>query len=378
MKQPIFQLGRFSILPIVTYLIFLSACSNSETIDVALIGAHSGKRSEVGVSVRNAVQLNVDQINAKGGIQGRKINLTIFDNKESSEKCYELLTDIIQNDYHFVIGPNYSSMAEATLKAIANNNILVISPTMSTDFMTGQDDSFIRTALHIGLQAETLSKYTLNKEFKRVAVIYDVKNAKYAEALFLSYKNLVERQGVAITMAKGMDDNQQSAMLAIAEKVNSTQPDAILLCLSAFDSANIAQQLHKVGSTAMILGGSWAQTNDLLQHGGRTVEGMVLVAMYKKPVKETSRYSKFKRDYYERYNHKPSFTSVSGFDASNVLFKGMQLAKEISPTEVKHEIIQKGEFESLHDKIKIDENGDAIGVYQVVKVNNNAFEIINL
>lgn len=379
MKQVNFQLRRLLIFHIIfAYLILLSSCSNSDSIDVALIGAHSGKRSEVGVSIRNAVQLNVDQVNARGGVQGKKINLVTFDNNESEEKCYELLTEIIKNNFQFVLGPNYSSMAEATLKAISNKDILVISPTISTDYMTGRDDNFFRTALHTSLQAETLSQLTLKENFKKVAIIYDVKNAKYAEALFLSYKKLVEHHGVTITTAKGMSDNQQSVMLAIADEVNKTEPDAILLCLSAFDSANIAQQLHKVGSTAKLLGGSWAQTNDLLQHGGRTVEGMVLVAMHQKQAKETARYSKFKEEYYLRYNHEPSFTSVSGFDAANVLFEAMHLAKNISPTEVKREIIQKGEFESLHGKIQIDEYGDAVGAYKIVQVVNNTFEDINL
>ena len=148
------------------------------------------------------------------------------------------------------------------------------------------------------------------------------------------------------------------------------------MCLSAIDAANLAQQLKKAGSKSQLLGISWSQTNDLLEHGGRAVEGMVLISVYRNDNKSEQLVA-FEKAYKDRYHDEPSFPSMLGYDAINVLIEGLQNSDAKTPENIKKAILTQGEFDGVAYPIRINKFGDSIGNFKLVKVKDNLFTSLN-
>mgnify|MGYP000421578910 CR=1 FL=1 len=74
-------------------LILLIGCSEPDPIRIGFIAGLEGRASDLGIASRNAVQMAVDEVNAAGGINGRKVELVIRDDKRSTEGGAEAARD---------------------------------------------------------------------------------------------------------------------------------------------------------------------------------------------------------------------------------------------------------------------------------------------
>lgn len=359
--------------PIIAVLcIVLSGCGDTEPLKIGFVGELSGRRSEIGVSVRNAVQFKVDQVNAAGGVKGRQIELIVHDNAGNREQCETIITSMIDQGIEFIVGPLLSQMAEPAVKAIEGKNVLLVSPTMSTDYLTGKDDNILRTSATTTMQGNILAQHSLKSNIKSVSVIYDLSNQKYTELLYKAYAKKAADSGISIPQVLTIDKTNHPKMLPLAKQIAEAGTDGVLMCLSAVDAANLAQQLRKIGSTAKFYGVSWSQTDDLLQHGGRAIEGMVLISTRQYGVKNAA-LEKFKDDYIARYNENPSFVSAKGYDSMGLLIYGLENAAEMSPPAVKSTIISSEGFQGAEKWVKVDQFGDVLSGYHLVVVRDGKY-----
>lgn len=353
-------------------LLLLFGCGEPEPINIGFVGELSGRRSEIGVSVRNAVQLKVDQINAAGGIQGRPILLTSRDNMGETEQTEAIIDQMITDGIQFIVGPLLSQQAVAAAEAVSNREVLLISPTMSTDFLTGKDDNILRTASTTTKQGIQIAEYAQKLKAREYAVVYDLSNQRYTEMLYRAFETKAKSLGLDVTLALTIDNTNQQEMLPLARKIIEAKADGVLMCLAAVDAANLAQQLRKLGSDATFLGVSWAQTEDLILHGGRAVEGMVLVATRNygeaNPVEE-----QFTADYLTRYKSQPSFAGAKGYDAMGLLAQGMEEAKSLNPAAVKQAVLAIRNYPGAEKDITLDEYGDTLRGYSFVTVKDGRY-----
>ncbi|OEU64997.1 MAG: hypothetical protein BA863_08740 [Desulfovibrio sp. S3730MH75] len=345
----------------------LAGCSDPEPIKIGVVGELSGRRSEIGVGARNAIQLYVDQVNEAGGIKGRPVELVIHDNAGDPQVCRQVLDSMIADGLKFIIGPVFSQMAEVTLEAIEGKDVLVLSGTMSTDYLTGRDDNFLRVCSTASRQAALLAKTVVGDGIKSIAVVYDLSNRKYTEQIYELFKSGVEKHGISVPLALTIEKTKHPEMLALAKKIVDADVGGVLMCLSAVDAANLAQQIRKLGSDISFFGVSWSQSNDLLQHGGRTVEGMVLISTQSYGPPSDSMVA-YKKQYLARYKQPPSFVSDRLWDGTGLLMQAMEDAEDLTPESVKKAILSIEDYQGLSQPARLDKFGDFLGGYYMVKV----------
>ncbi len=345
----------------------LAACSDPEPIKIGVVGEFSGRRSEIGVGARNAIQLYVEQVNEAGGIKGRSIELVIRDNAGDPEICRKELDSMIADELKFIIGPVFSQMAEVTLEAIEGKDVLVLTGTMSTNLLAGRDDNLLRVCSTLSHQASLLAKSVVGRSIKSMAVVYDLSNRKYTEQIYELFKSDVEKHGVDVPLALTIEKTKHPEMLVLARKIVDADVGGVLMCLSAVDAANLAQQIRKLGSNIPFFGVSWSQSNDLFQHGGRAVEGMFLVStqFYGQP---SSAMLAYREQYFSRYKQTPSFASDLLWDGVGLMLMGMDRAEELTPEDVKKAMLSIEDFQGLSQPVRLDKFGDVLDGYYLVKV----------
>ena len=112
--------------------LFLFSCEKKEEvtgpIKLGVAGAHSGDLASYGIPSINAAKLVVEEINAKGGVLGRKIELFIEDDACKPEIATNTATKLISQQVHAVLGHICSGATKAALGIYKDSNIICMSP----------------------------------------------------------------------------------------------------------------------------------------------------------------------------------------------------------------------------------------------------------
>lgn len=357
-------LGSF----IVVMFVF-TACVKSP-IKIGYIADLSDVTSQLGVDARNALLLRVDQINEMGGIDGHPIEIIIKDEKGDSELASQLFDAFKKENVKFVIGPLTSSMATTALEA-QSEELLIVSPSISGDLVTGLDDYFLRTCQLNTQQAKELSEFMIANGFDETQVAYTTTNRDYTETLALSFEAYFESGGGTVTDLFGYESDDD--LEAVAKKLTSNGSNVSLIMSHAMDTAIIQQHIKKIHPEHQTIGIQWAMTNDLIANGGKAVEGMYFVGNYSSET-VSDEYVSFSESFYERYDYEATFITYWTYDAIEVLVYGLKEAKEQTPKSVKEAILKKKDFIGIDQNFTIDAFGDSNKRYSIYKLENGIFE----
>ena len=351
----------------------LASCSPQESIKIGFVAALTGSSSEISVNGRNAVYLAVEEINHAGGIKGKRIELHSEDDKNDKKIALHTDKHLAQHGVTAIIGHMTSGMAELTVPFVNEQNILMISPTISLDSLAGIDDNFVRVISSNKLQGDFLAKMAFKTEkVKKVAVIYDRRNEAFAEPVKSFFAQGIKSYGGQIVITEVFENGNSGEYSAIVKRINDADADGILLIASSVDAAMICQQFLKQEIKLPIFMPMWSMTNDLIKQGGPAVEGTYLINIIDFESSAPD-FVKFKKDYYERYGAEATFASILSYEAAKVLFESMNHAQQLTAASIKEALLKKRIFKGLQGDIVIDQYGDTNRDFHLYRVKDGAF-----
>jgi len=355
------------ILLIVVSVIIISC--DKEPIKIGFIGSLTSKQSQLSIDARNAIQLEIERINENGGIKGRPLMLVAKDDKVSYEVSLEKYNEFIEENVHLVIGPMTSSMTDAVLDA-PKSKILFISPSMSTKRLKDIDDNILRTTASIEIQGVEFLKFINNKNYKHIIIMYDLMNEAYTENLAQDIKKDGEESIREISLITF--DSRLNNLETVLSEIDTNDINAVLTISQAIDTAFIVQNINKQNSDIDFYSVPWSMTEDLIHYGGKAIEGMHLVGLYKAKVK-SDEYIRFESEFKEKFNYEASFITKLAYDAFHVLVSGMENAKSLSAEDVKKSIIEIGEFNGIEEPIVMNQFGDSRRNYMIYEITDGEF-----
>ena len=338
------------------FLLSTSGCSKNEPLKVGFVGGLSGRVADLGISGRNGVQLAIEEQNRIGGISGRRIKLITEDDQQDKDAALKGVQSLIDQKVAVIIGHMTSSMSMATQSLINKHNILMMSPTTTTNDLSGLDDNFIRVCGSTKEYATKLAQYMLKTmSDKSVVVIYDLKNKAYTEDWVSDFRQTFEGGGGKIlkeeTYYSGPDAHFQKAV----ENVMLPEAKGLVICSSSLDAATICQQVRKLDWQISIALSSWAATEKLIDIGGLAVEGVTVSQFFDRQSKKPA-YTKFLQRYNARFKSDPGFGAINSYEATKIVIQA--LSKKDRKESLKDYIIRTASFDSIQGTIIIDRFGD--------------------
>lgn len=356
-----------SLLLMVTSVLF-NGCTK-EPIKIGFIGSLTSKQSQLSIDARNALTIGIERINSEGGIDGRPLELIVKDDKGSYETSLEKYEAFKSEGVQFIIGPMTSNLSDAVLD-FKDSELLFVSPSMSTNLLTGIDDNFLRVSPLVGAQSETFLEYVAPKEYKHLTILYDLSNKEYTEYLTELIKN--DGDSIIDTIDLIPFDSTKDNVEESFSSVNMDKTEGILMISQATDTAFIAQRISQANTKPDLYSVSWSMTQDLIYFGGETIEGMNLIGIYRSP-EPTPKQLVFGNSFYDRFSYEPSFVSIMAYDAFNVLIEGIKATDDLTAQNVKETIYSIEKFDGLEDPIIVDEYGDSKRKYLIYEVINGRF-----
>ncbi len=350
--------------------IYSTGCSKeNETIKIGVVGTMSGINSDLSVSGRRGVELATEEINKAGGLNGNKIKLVIKDDKNNPSVALKVYKEFVNEKVPVVIGPYTSGMIVNSMDYLKNKNILFLGPTISADSLSGINDNFIRFISTTNEQAIAITQMAKENNNKKFAIIYDLQNIGFNQALYDNFKKLLEINSGEVVLTKTFTSNSEVNYSGLAEEVTQSKADALFIIANSTDNAGITQQVRKMQCKVQIFSPLWSNTTDLIKKGGTAVEGMFIVGAIDTNDK-SSGFLKFKENYFNKYGENPTFSSVYSYEAAEALFQAMKMGGNIKASAIKNNLIKIKNFKGLEDNYQIDKFGDTTRKYMIFRIEN--------
>ena len=355
---------------ILIVLIFFISCQdkNQKELKIGFVAGLTGKYSSLGSDIRDGFMLGFDEINYK--IKNTQIKIIQRDDKQDPKVAKQIAQEFIKNDIKLIVGNATSSMTRVTLDELKDKkDFLLASVTASASEFTKIDDNFIRIQVeHNEKRYGALKKYIIKNNIKKVFYIYDKNNLNYAKGYFGFFQDILIHTGGEKFVSSATIQEEYEKIIT---KLKDTSFDMILIVANSSDTANLIQHIRIAKVKEKVLISGWANTNDFVEFGGKSVEGVLMSSGYYKYSKEKL-YLDFVKKFKEKYNEEPSVFSLQGYELATILIDNLKNTTDIS--KLKDKILERKVYHGLQGDITFDKYGDVNRKYSVMEIRDGKFE----
>jgi branched-chain amino acid transport system substrate-binding protein len=352
---------------------WLPGCAK-RPVSIGFLGGLTGPASDLGVAGRDGVQLAIEQANAAGGLNGQPIGLVEVDDRQQADSMPVAAQRMQAEEVAAVIGPMTSSMAAHWIPLANQAGLLTVSPTVTSTDFSGQDDHFFRVCSTTRDYASISAEHHVRQGgWKRYAVVRDDSNAAYTRSWAEHFATALNGLGAEVVHQQVYRLGSQSESLApFLQMALAYKPDALVVVANAIDTANIAQLLRKENKTLPMLSAEWAATEQLIELGGRAVQGLH-VAQYFDRQGQQPVFVAFRQAFMARYGRQPGFAEVGAFDATSVV---LQAIRQRQGNETLRDAVRRiRPFDGLQQSIVFDNYGDASRKLYITRIENGRYMV---
>jgi branched-chain amino acid transport system substrate-binding protein len=343
-----------------------------EPIVIGYVGGLSGRAASLGIAGRDGALLAVEEVNRAGGIAGRQVRLETFDDGVGPTAAADGVKALAEKGAVAIVGPMTSAAAVAAAPVADAERIVLMSPTVSTDSLTGKNDYFLR-AYPDNASAATLLATKARKRLGpvKVAVIYDLANKAHTQSWYQHFSREFISQGGSVADAVTFVSGENPDYTRLAEASIDSGADCVFLLANAIDTAMLAQRIRAAKSDVPILASEWSATDDLVEAGGVAVDGVLFLATHDRS-STASKYVRMKESFKTRFGYEPGFAATHAYDVTRMLLAVVDERRDAS--DIRSELVSSGEFPGVQAPIRIDQFGDVLRPYYLMTVSAGEFK----
>jgi len=346
-----------------------------DAIKIAEVVELSGGGASPGTYFRDGVELAVKEINAAGGILGKKIVTTVADTQTNPGVAKGLTQKAVDDGAFAIFGPVYSgsimvSMAESRRAEVPNFT------GGEAAAITQQGNPYVfRTAFGQSFSFPKLARYITSK-YKTVAVVYQNNDfGKGGRDALL--KNL---EGSATKVVGEIATEQQQLDFSAAVlKAKQSNADALFVYLTEEESARILRELRKQGWSKPIIGETTLVGQKVIELAGDAANGAVahVGLTVDAPIPEMLA---FKARFYQAYKYIPDHNGIKAYMGVYTLKAAIEKAGKLDRKAVaqamKGLVVSAKKYPGVIMDVRFDDKGDLDRESFLVEVKNGRQEVV--
>ncbi len=344
----------------------------ADPIKIGEVGSMTGAQAAFGQSTNNGIKLAVKEINEKGGIKGRKVEVISLDNQGKPEEAATATTRLITRDKVVaIIGEVASSLSLAMAPIAQRNKIPMVTPASTNPKVTEVGDFIFRVCFIDPFQGTVMAQFAFDTlKVKRVAILRDMKS-DYSVGLSDFFTDALKKMGGEIIVDQSYSSGEVDFNAQLTS-IRAKKPDAIFVPGYYTEAALIAKQARQLGIKIPLLGGDGWDADKLTEIGGKSLNNTYFSNHYSQddvsPIVQS-----FVKTYKAAYGKAPDSMAVLGYDAAKVLFAAMERTKNVMPAEIQQELAKTKDFQIVTGKITLDEKRNASKSAVVLEVKDGKF-----
>ena len=349
--------------------------AGGEVIKIGEYASLTGSEATFGQSSHQGTALAVDDLNAAGGVLGKKIQLITEDDQSQAGQPATVVRKLISSDgVMAVLGEVASSRSLEAAPICQENKIPMISPASTNPRVTEAGDYIFRVCFIDPFQGTVMANFARKTlKLKSAAVLketssdYSVGLAKYFVAGFTADGgNIVGEENYS------HGDKDFSAQLTALKADN---PDGIFVPGYYTEVGLIALQARQLGITVPLFGGDGWESSSLVPIGGRALEGCYFSTHYS-PQDTSSAVQNFVKEYRAQYGDTPDAMAALGYDSAMILADAFKRAGSTDGAKVRDALAATKDFAGVTGEITIDSNRNASKPAVILTITNGQFQYV--
>jgi branched-chain amino acid transport system substrate-binding protein len=293
-----------------------------DTIKIANIVEMSGPGTTSGVMFKNGVEMAIKEINAAGGILGKKISYTSEDTQSNPGVAKGLTQKAVDNDVFAIFGPVYSgsimvSMAESRRGEVPNFT------GGEAASITQQGNPYVfRTAFGQSISFPKVARY-LTAKSKKLAVLYV--NNDFGKGGQATIKQLLQGTGTQIVTEISTESGQVDFSAAVIQAKQSGA-DALFAYTNEEESARLLRELRKQAWNKPVIGETVLTSAKVVELAGEAANGAVAHVGL---TVEAPQLQAFGKQYQAMFNSVSDHNGVKGYTGMYILKAAIEKAGKL-------------------------------------------------
>lgn len=342
-----------------------------DTIKVGYYGDMTGQTSSFGQSTKNGIDLAFAEVNAAGGVNGKKLVLVPEDDQGRPEQAKTVVSKLINQDKVVaVLGEVASTNSLAAAPVAQEAKIPMITPSSTNPKVTEVGDYISRVCFIDPFQGSTMAKFAATTlKAKTAAVLGDV-NSDYSKGLTQFFEEEFKKQGGSVVAKEAYTQNDPDFKGQLT-KIRNLNPDVIYVPGYYGQVGIIAKQARELGMNMPLLGGDGWDSPELWKLGGESLKNTYISNHYsaENPAPEIQN---FVKAYQAKYNVVPDSLAALAYDAAKVLADAMKRAGGTDSAKLKDAINATKNFAGVTGAISLDGSRNAVKPAVVLELNPSA------
>ncbi len=332
-----------------------SAKQEAGEIVIGHYGSMTGATAHFGQDTDKAARLAVEQLNAEGGVLGRKLRLVTLDTRGDGAEAANAVSRLIDVEkVSALLGEVASSLSLQGGRIAQRRQIPMVSPSSTNPKVTEVGDYIFRVCYIDPFQGKVMATFARQTlKFDKVAILKDVKN-DYSIGLSDAFKAAFVAAGGTITVEQSYSagDTDFSAQLTA---IKGSGAQAIWVPGYYSEVGAIARTADRLGVKVPLLGGDGWDAPDLFSIGGDALNGSYFSNHFA-PDTAAPKAQKFVADFKAKYQHEPTGLGALGYDGILLLADAIKRAGGTEAKALRAALAATKDLEVVTGKLTIDKN----------------------
>jgi branched-chain amino acid transport system substrate-binding protein len=336
---------------------FASAPSKAQEIVIAAVGPMTGQYAAFGEQMRRGAEMAVADLNAKGGVLGRKLKLEVGDDACDPRQARAVATQMAGRKVALVAGHFCSSSSIPASEVYSEAGILQITPASTNPKLTDEAAAkgwinVFRTCGRDDQQGKVAGDYIANKfKGKNVAIIHD--KSTYGQGIADETKKALNAKNIKETLYEGITQGDKD-FSALISKMKLQRVDVVYLGLYHTEGGLLVRQAREQGFTAQMIAEDAFVTDEFWKITGKAGEG-TLMTFAPDPRKVPSAAQVVAR--FKQQGYDPEGYTLYTYAAIQVWAEAAAKTKSLKVTDLS-KAIRGGKYGTILGELQYDKKGD--------------------
>jgi len=362
-------------------LIWLGGCNkapsgSSATIPVGEFASLTGKEATFGQSSHKGTLMAFEEINAAGGVLGKKVDLLTEDNASKQGESATIAKKLISRD-HIValLGEVASGRSLEAAPICQAAKIPMVSPASTNPAVTEKGDYVFRVCFIDPFQGGAMAKFAGTKLGMKKVAIFSCLTSSYSAGLAKFFKAKFTADGGTIAIEETYSDGDKDFNAQLTA-IKAASVDGIFVPGYYSEVGLICSQARERGITVPLLGGDGWEAPELLSIGGAAVNGCYYTTHFS-PQNQDPAVQGFVARFKARWNGEvPDAMAALGYDSAGVLADAIKRAGSTEPAALRDALAATKDYKGITGSTTIGPDRNAQKAAAVIKVEDGKFRFL--
>lgn len=298
----------------------------ANTIVIGQSASLSGPTAPRGKEIIGGIQAHFDQINAKGGVHGRKLVLDVLDDGYEADKTLANTKRFISEGKVFaLIGYRGTSHVTGVVPLLNDAKLPLIAPVTGADSLRNPAHRFL---FHIkasyGDETEAIVNQFNSFGLKRIAAFYQ--NDGFGKEGLAGVEAAMKARNLTL-VAKGAVERNSNDVSHAVKSISSAQPEAVVIIAQFNAAGEFVKAMKAAGANPLFMAVSPVEMEQIAKRLGDTARGFAVAQVVPFPWNlGTPLVREYRKALAGRQNVQPGFASLEGYIGAKVLVEGLRRA----------------------------------------------------